>query len=180
MLACRAVLILAGLAALAGPVRAAEPPRDPGAFACKERDRAVATAWQPALRYFAEARPLPAAERSQAAQRGLSGYVIRINRDIYYLGPATQRWLYQRQCARLQNPELYGVTEAGDAPLNDVHERELDCAAMRATAQQTGASLRMLVSSIESDMERLSADRWSTVLPGPQRRLNLATCPGQP
>lgn len=121
-------------------------------------------------RYFAEASP------------DLSPSVIYVNPELYFLGQRTQQWLYQRQCVHIQKE--HPIATKGEQALRPEDEEEADCLAMLelsaslAKGASQGSSLRMLRSSVESDMERLlKEERWRQVLPGPQRRILFDKCP---
>lgn len=161
---CLAVLLLSISSAIAGA------PALEGS--CQDRDgRRVLTLYNTARQYFAQAELARASERSAAAQRGLSQFVIYVNPSLYFLGRQTQQWLFYRQCAHIV--QGHPIARSGVRALNIRDEEQADCWA----ARRMGTSPRTLY-SIERDMERLlrEKNRWSRVLPGPQRRIALSSC----
>jgi hypothetical protein len=108
-----------------------------------------------------------------------SPYVIYVNPDLYYLSRDTQEWLYQRQCAHIkQNHE---VIHKRSSRLNIDDEREADCIAVHLMLSDSERNLSSReFYSIERDIERVVREnRWSDVLPGPERRISLQSCLGK-
>jgi len=160
--------LLTSFAAIAGAPELNEKCQDRGG----KRVRAV---YDPSKQFFAQARLIPSSERRSAEERGLSQYVIYVNPERYFLGRETQQWLYTRQCAHivLEHP----VVRQGERGLNLRDEVEADCWAVREMSSGRSQLSRSAIYSIERDMERvIRENRWSEVLPGPKRRINLSSC----
>lgn len=144
---------------------------------CQDRNgRQVSTWYDSLLQVFAEVRMLPGAQQYEAKIKGVSEYVIVINPERYYLGRYTQSWLYQRQCAHIQqnhkvitNPRAFDYQE----------EQSVDCLAIQLMRSDKNLNLsNRQIDSIERDLERLIRNRqWADVLPGPERRVSLKGCP---
>jgi hypothetical protein len=126
-------------------------------------------------RLFAEVEQLPSHERREAAERGLSEFVIVVNPERYFLGRWTQQWLYLRQCAHIS--ERHPVATEGLRGLQIRDEEAADCWAVRRLIEGPNRLSTSTLYAIERDMERVMKEgRWDEVLPGPRRRISLSAC----
>lgn len=144
---------------------------------CKDNDGlTIKTVYDSSLQVFAEAKMIRKTERERARQVGISPFAVYVNPERYYLSQYTQRWLYYRQCVLIA--EFPREIMQAEQRINIDLEYQLDCRALQILRSDPKAEISYRqIQSIERDMERVLRDnRWSEILPGPERKIHLMEC----